>query len=301
MAQWSFAIVSDVHVYSSGKVPASFGSVVAGLVALAPRFVVVSGDATVGNSDDGVSAEKVRGWWQQFQQALQPLRDAGIPVLAIAGNHDYYTAAHRAEYLAAWPTLAADFAAVAPLADGGSPPLYYSFDLEELHLSLVHVVDQSLEPAVETWLRNDLEAAAGAGLRLVIGHVPMVSMMGHSSDSFKAKLGALLVKGQAAAYFSGHEHLVWDQDLEVPGGTVRQIHVGTASGTYHYPLNQSTYAASCSGDSGTIPRTGTRFALLPGTHQQADKVNLCMVDLDGAAYAVRPLTLRDGELVPFGV
>lgn len=300
MAAWRFAIVSDIHVFSSGKVPANFSTVVARLVELGPRFVVLSGDATVGNPDDGVTTEKVGLWWSALGDALRPLRDAGMPVLPIAGNHDYYTAAHKDGYRAAWPKLGDDFAAVAPLHDAADPPLYYSFTVDDVHITLLHVVDQSLDASVEAWLRRDLAAASSSGLRLVIGHVPLVSMMGHTSESFKDRLGALLAQEQVAAYFSGHEHLVWDQELTFASGRVRQVHVGTASGTYHYPLNQSTYAATCSGDHGTIPLTGTRFALIPGTRQQADKVNICVVDLDGADFAVRHLTLREGQLVPFG-
>lgn len=300
MAQWSFAIVADIHVFSSGQVPASFSTVVARLTELAPRFVVVGGDATVGNPDDGVGADKVRLWWHSFQRALAPLREAGIPVLAIAGNHDYYTATHRSEYSAAWPTLQSDFTGVAPLLDGGNPPLCYSFDLDGVHLSLIHAVDQKLEPAVATWLQDDLAAAAGAGLRLVIGHVPLVSMIGHTSETYKNQLGSLLAQGQVAAYFSGHEHLVWEQELAFVDGTVRQVHVGTASGTYHYPLNQSVCVAACQGDHGTIPLTGTRFALRPGTRLQADKVNVCVVDVDGTDFSVRHLSLREDRLVPFG-
>jgi 3',5'-cyclic AMP phosphodiesterase CpdA len=301
MPQWSFAIVSDVHVYKSGKVPQSFLTVIARLCELAPRFVVVSGDSTVGNPNDGVPAAEVRAWWQAFATALVPLRDAGIPVLAIAGNHDYYTEVQKAEYCAAFASLPAEIAAVAELTSGGNPPLYYSFDVDGVHISMLHTVDQKLEPEVESWLRSDLEAAAFAGLRLAIGHVPLVSMIGHTSESYKNKLGALLAQGQVAAYFSGHEHLVWDQALDFPHGTLRQVHVGTGSGTYHFPLSPSTYAACCSGDQGTIPLTGTRFALLPGTHQQADTVTLCMVDIDGVKYSVRPLSLRGEKLFPFGL
>lgn len=300
MAQWRFAIISDVHVYSTGKVPGSFTTVLAQLAELAPRFVVLGGDATVGNPEDGVPSERVRLWWHSMHDALRPLREAGIPILPIAGNHDYYTPAHRQEYRLAWPQLAADFARVAALSEGGDPPLYYSARVDDVHLSFVHVVDQKIDETVEAWLRRDLAAAADAALRLVIGHVPLVSMMGHTSESFKQKLGSLLAERQVAAYFSGHEHLVWDQVLTFDSGTVRQIHVGTASGTYHYPLNQATYDATCIGDHGTIPLTQTRFALVPGTRQQADKVNICMVELDETSFVVRPMSLREGRLVPFG-
>ena len=300
MAAWRFAIVTDVHVYASGKVPQDFVTLIGELRALAPRFVVSSGDATVGNEDDGAGADKVRSWWQAYRGALQPLVDDGVGLLAIAGNHDYYTAVHRSEYGAAWPALDSDFTGVAPLLTGGNPPLCYSFDLDEVHLSFIHAVDQKLEPEVDAWLRADLAAAAGARLRLVIGHVPLVSMIGHTSETYKNQLGSLLAQGQVAAYFSGHEHLVWEQELAFADGTVRQVHVGTASGTYHYPLNQSVCLTACQGDHGTIPLTGTRFALRPGTRLQADKVNVCVVDVDGTDFSVRHLSLREDRLVPFG-
>ena len=49
MGSWSFAIISDIHVFSSGAVPSAFASVVQQIAAEKPRFVVMAGDATVGN------------------------------------------------------------------------------------------------------------------------------------------------------------------------------------------------------------------------------------------------------------
>jgi 3',5'-cyclic AMP phosphodiesterase CpdA len=70
MSNFSFAIVSDVHIFASGGVPTNFPKVISQLASLSPRFVVVSGDATSGNPDDGASRDKVALWWRAFRGAL---------------------------------------------------------------------------------------------------------------------------------------------------------------------------------------------------------------------------------------
>ncbi len=306
MGSWSFAIISDIHVFSSGAVPSAFASVVQQIAAEKPRFVVMAGDATVGNPGDGVRSEKVNAWWTSFHAALAPLRQAGIPVLPIAGNHDYYTDAHREGYVAAWADVARE-AAEAGLGEVvGQPPLSYWLRIDGTFLLMLHVVDQKLDPQVAAFAQEALarDEATSATLRLCCGHVPLVSMMGKTSETFRDQLGGLLCRGGVAAYFSGHEHLVWDQSLRLADGEIRQIHVGTASGTYHYPLNSATFAEHCRDGKGVLPYTGQTFRLLPGTRQQADKVTVAFVDIAGddesGLYQVRPLSLRDGRLLPFG-
>ena len=299
MSNFSFAIVSDVHIFASGGVPTNFPKVVSQLASLSPRFVVVSGDATSGNPDDGASRDKVALWWRAFRGAMQPLTDAGIPVIAIAGNHDYYTQAQRDGYQAAWAALSEDVSGDFILS--GKPPLYYSLQVDELHLLLLHVVDQDLPREVRDFMQKDSAQAPSDALRLCIGHVPLVSMMGRTNESYRDELGKLLVQQGYSAFFAGHEHLVWEQELSFADGNLHHIHVGTASGTYHFPLSRSTYDKNCSGNEGTLPYSGRRFALDPGTRQQADKVNVCMVQVSDGTYSVEHLTLRSGELVPFGI
>lgn len=305
MPAWRFAIVTDVHIYSSGRVPQDFSTLIEQLRALSPRFLITSGDATVGNPADGVPAEKVRSWWQAYLGAINPLISDGVGHLAIAGNHDYYTPAQRSEYGVAFADMADRFTDIALIT--GKPPLYYSFDLDGVHFTMLHTVDQSIEDEVEAWLREDLAspAAREAALRLCIGHVPLVSMMGKTSESYRDRLGSLLAEGGVAAYFSGHEHLTWDQELRVGGGSLRQIHIGTSSGTYHFPIKKSAYEAAGADRVLTMPYTGTRFSVTlnkkDGFYYQDDKVCCCVVEIDDTTYDVRHLTLRDGRLVPFGI
>jgi hypothetical protein len=150
---------------------------------------------------------------------------------------------------------------------------------------------------VAQFIRSDAAATPDDALRLCIGHVPLVSMMGRTSESYRDELGKLLVATGYSAFFAGHEHLVWEQELTFPDGNLHHIHVGTGSGTYHFPLSRSTYDKHCAGNEGTLPYSGRRFALDPGTRQQADKVNICMVQVSDGTYSVEPLTLRNGELV----
>src|SRR5438105_2803945 len=122
------AVISDVHVSAHAIVPADLTRLVPHLIDLEPSLVVLNGDSTNGNADDGVPLETVRTWWTALHGAIAALGRSGIPVLPIAGNHDYYTAPQRQAYAEAWQNLAAD---VAPLALSGHAPLYYSVDVED--------------------------------------------------------------------------------------------------------------------------------------------------------------------------
>jgi len=305
MSSVTFAILSDVHVYTSAGsspsagIPSNLPKVVAQLRSLSPDFVVVSGDATSGNPDDGASRQKVDGWWRGFKQALAPLTEAGIPILPIAGNHDYYTDNQRQGFHAAWAQLTEDTHGHFVLS--GEPPLFYSLQMGALHLCLLHVIDQDLQSRVAAFLKADAEQTPDDSLKLCIGHVPLVSMMGRTSTSYRDELGGLLVRLGYSAYFAGHEHLVWEQLLSLQEGNLHHIHVGTGSGTYNFPLSRSTYDAHCADGVGTLPYSGRRFALFPGTREQADKTNVCLVQVTDGTYSVQPLTLRGDELQPFGL
>jgi UDP-2,3-diacylglucosamine pyrophosphatase LpxH len=300
MSRWSLAFVSDIHVRASSSLtPERFVSVVQNLAGFGLRFVVMGGDATSGNEGDGHDGARVASWWQSFKEALLPLRDAGVPVLPIAGNHDYYTGAHKQGYAEAWAEVASGDGARFDLR--GQPPFSYWFVEGDVFFLFLHVVDQALSQQVEAFAREALAtvAAQQARLRLCFGHVPLVSMMGRSNLAFCEQLGRLLAEGGVAAYFSGHEHLFWDQLLPFGELNLRQIHVGTASGAYHFPLSQSVYAAHCQGDRGTLPNGGLTFELIPGTRQQKDEVTLALIDIhldEGPGYSVKPLTLRNGLL-----
>jgi peptidoglycan hydrolase-like protein with peptidoglycan-binding domain len=294
----TIAVLGDVHVTTAGTVPAAFTSVVRAVAALRPRCVVLCGDATSGNPSDGYSLPQVRTWWHAYQEALAPLRAAGTPILVIAGNHDYYTKAHADGYREAWADLRTW---AAPLSLAGAPPLSYSCSVDGFHLSLAHVIDQEIQDDVARWLAADLAGAAAAKARICFGHVPLISAMGQTSTYFRGHLGGLLAQGRATLYLSGHEHLVWDEPLDVPGGKVRQVIVGTPGASYTYPLRRDLIDRTCAGARGTLPGSGVVFALDPATGYQTQQVAFVLLECgDDGTVRVRPMALdKDGSAMDF--
>lgn len=51
----------------------------------------------------------------------------------------------------------------------------------------------------------------------------------------------------------------------------------------------------------SLSDTGRRYALDPGTRQQAEKVHICMVQVSDGTYSVEQVTIRGSELVRFGI
>lgn len=322
---WTFAVMSDIHMPRRNlKVVPELPRAIAAIAALRPRFVVVTGDHTNGGDDDSPQtvAASVK-WWKVFADQLRPLRDAGIPVLPVAGNHDAYLAGQRANYAAAFADLAAWAAPLtlnAAVPAGGKvlldrPPFSYSVDVDGVHLALAHVVTQGLHREVAAWLADDLARAAGAKQRLVFGHVPMASVIAAPSRSFVASFGGLLEAGRAALYIAGHEHLVWDEDVRLPGGgSLRQVLIGCTSGFYNYaPSPGARERARCAPDGGgryplrcRMPNGGGEFLLAPNKANQGRLVQrhlnsfTLITVADGAVTEVRPMTVDEaGRARPF--
>jgi len=301
-AGWKFAVLSDIHVGKQADPAQSVGpflkNAIARLAAEKPDLVILTGDLTRGNPDDGFSAEAAGKWWGSVKKALEPLREAGIPVAPIPGNHDSYTSAHRQAYKAAW----ADFSpGLAGLDLKGKPPHYYSFDHGGAHFTLLSITDQDISAEQLAWLKKDL--AGASGLRFVFGHVPLASAMARPNASFRKELGSALADGNAAAYVCGHEHLVWDQSDGLP---VRQIISGTAMNRpYSYAIRKELYAAHCRAADGqcVMPATGRRFSANPADRLQKLSSAFYIFEMDPAlegGYSATPHTLDEtGALSPF--
>ena len=308
---WTFAVLSDLHLpnYFTSTVERT----VAQLIAMKVRFVVITGDHTNGSPHDGPGRRDI--WWAALASALKPLRDAGIPVLPIAGNHDSYLPVQRDGYAS---TFDAGWATGVSINDTGTGklarwPFSYSVDVDGVHLALAHVVSSKLDPEVAAWLTTDLERAARARHRIAFGHVPLSSVIWSPSRVFVEHLGTILERGKVELYATGHEHVVWDEDVALPGGAkLRQLLVGCASGYYGYaPSEPSKIRARCV----PIIRPGQRepmrckmpnggaFEIARGRknrHVQHTKNAFVLVDVDGDALRIRPMTVdAAGRAQPF--
>ena len=315
-----FAVISDLHLMAvkSDTPPAYAVKMIDAVLAQHPRLVVITGDFTNGTTHDapGVVAHRKHAW-AAVRALLQPLRDAGIPVLPIPGNHDTYQAAQRALYAETWKDLAAWAAPLAIEAKGGhdidAAPFSYAVDVDGVHLALGYFVDQVVHAPVRSWLADDLAKAKDARVRLVFGHVPMSSVIAPPSATFVKQLGAILVAGHADAYIAGHEHLVWDEDVPLADGvTLRQILVGTATGEYDYgPRPAERKRAACA-PSGAyleckLPHGGLPFQIRPNTDPdahgaliEARRATFTMITVDGTTITAEPIAVdRDGKLLAF--
>ena len=305
---WKFAVLSDIHVGKQADPAQSLGAslkdIIQRLVEERPDFVVIAGDFTRGNPNDNVSLEKVRTWWLNIQAGMKPLADAGIPVVPLPGNHDFYTPAQRQAYEEAWKYFQPSLAA---FDIQGSPPFYYSFTHKDAHFVQLRIVDQEIAKDEEAWLKKDLAQAQSAGLRFAFGHVPLASAMASKPNlSFKKQLGGLLADGNVAAYICGHEHLDWDQKQEFNGRPLRQIIVGSAmNDPYTFAIRKELYASYCRACDGEcmMPYTGKHFATDPKTRLQKLHQTFYMFEVspefkDG--YSATPYTLdENGRLAPF--
>lgn len=303
-------MLSDLHLPNFNT--AIVERTVAALIEAKVRFVVITGDHTNGSPLDGPFRKPK--WWGAVAHALQPLRDAGIAVLPVAGNHDSYLPVQREGYAA---TFDPGWAKPLAITDSGTStlarwPFSYSLDVDGVHLSLAHVVATRIDPAVARWLAQDLASASTAQHRIVFGHVPLSSVILSPSKVFVEQLGGILDRGKASMYAAGHEHVVWDEDVALPGGKLRQVLVGCASGYYDYaPSEPSKLRARCV----TVVRPGMRepmrckmpnggaFEIARGRknrHIQHYRNAFVLIDVDGDQLHVRPMTVdAAGRAQPF--
>ena len=294
--QWSFAVLSDLHLPNPRS--AVIDREVHALIAMGVRFVVVTGDFTNGSALVDHRQRKVDAWWASITGVLAPLRDAGVPVLPIAGNHDTYLAWHREAFERAFGDLDRWAAPLEPHAAGGKgfarAPYSYSVDVDGVHLALANVVDQTVDNDVAAWLTEDLAAAKDARLRIVFGHVPLFSVVKRPPRHFVEQLGTILARGNADFYVAGHEHITWDETFAVGAGNViRQVTVGCASGFYVFAPSKAARARAGCESSGrgrsdcTMPNGG-RFELVRDRSQR-------MIEHDSATFTV--FTVKaDGEV-----
>jgi predicted phosphodiesterase len=301
--QWRFAVLSDLHLPNPRS--AVIDREVAALIAMKVRFVVVTGDHTNGASVVDHRRGRVNAWWSSVTGVLAPLRDAGIPVLPIAGNHDTYLPWQREGYEAAFGDL--DHWA-APLelhrAEGhgfARAPYSYSVDVDGVHLALANIVDQSVDREVSAWLTDDLATAANARLRFVFGHVPLFSVVKRPPHGFVEQLGGILARGKVDFYVAGHEHVTWDETFAVGAGELlRQVTVGCASGFYVFaPAKAARTRAACepSGPHGRLRCTmpnGGQFEIVRDRSQR-------MIEHDSATFAVFAVTGDHVQVTPMTV
>jgi hypothetical protein len=280
---------------------------------------MITGDFTYGQESDSFEVQGRAGsWWRVVRKVLAPIREAGIPVLPVAGNHDTDLLVYQKAYARAWRDLES-WASPLPIHGAPQPafrvafgavPFTYATDVDGVHLTFAHVVGERIDPAVQQFIARDLAAASDASLRLLAAHVPVVAIGTEPRREFEPDFARLLAAGHVDVYLAGHEHLCWDEVVQLPGGgELRQIVAGSVSAQWRFGPNTSARRRAgckregwgrmrCRMPEGSVPfelvRDGERWL-------QADTHTFTLVTVDGTAVTTRVLVVdRGGGVTPFG-
>ena len=156
-----------------------------------------------------------------FLEDTAPLRDAGVPFLFAAGNHDQYHRADREDFALYFPP------SPAPDPEGSPPELWYSVDVGRWRFVVLDtgtdlLGDPDPMPAGGpqlAWLDRQLAEAAEKGLRAIVAlHIPPFSSgreEGGAPWVAQRVVEDVLDKHPVALVVSGHVHAY--ERLERPG------------------------------------------------------------------------------------
>lgn len=256
---WSFIVMSDIHIYASGKVPANFKNMVKHIVSKKPEIVFITGDHTSGNLGDTYSLEHIRSWYVSLDQALTPLYDAGIMIIPTVGNHDFYLEEHKIAYKE-WALKTLSRYQTKLNLDLNNP-LYYKFKYRGQEFFIMKFWTYLFDNDQKSWFENNSQKTPEF-YRFAFGHVPLKSIRGRTTKSFYDSVLDAFLKSKVEIYFSGHEHMHWDEFLPGLNSELRQLTVGTTSGTYNHPIRSQARELHCQDETFCIsPATGRRFLI----------------------------------------
>jgi 3',5'-cyclic AMP phosphodiesterase CpdA len=207
------AVISDLNgSYGSTDYGRPVHAAVRRIVAERPDLVIVTGDMVAGQRvNPKLSAGELAAMWDGFEAAVAgPLRQAGIPMLAVPGNHD----------ASAYPGFEAERRAFAAAAESWRPdlrfmsdegwPFRFAAEVEDVLVVGLDVTVPGLPaPPQMDWLSGMLatERARHRAV-LVVGHLPLQPVsQGRERDIIvNEAFQEVLAQGGVAAYLSGHHH-----------------------------------------------------------------------------------------------
>jgi 3',5'-cyclic AMP phosphodiesterase CpdA len=200
-APFSFVQVSDSHVgFAKPANPdarATFREAIAKIAAMPqrPDFIVHTGDVSQLSKD------------QEFDDADQIIKEAGLPVFHIPGEHDVLDDGGGKAFLARY-------------GKGTKGQGWYSFDHGGVHfVALINVLNLkaggmgSLGADQLAWLRDDLAGRSASTPIVVLAHIPLWAVYpqwGWGTDDAAQAL-ALLGRFGSVTVLNGHIHQVQQQ------------------------------------------------------------------------------------------
>ncbi|MFI4935886.1 MAG: metallophosphoesterase family protein [Caulobacterales bacterium] len=195
---FSFVQVSDSHIgFAKPANPdarATFREAVAKIAAMPqrPDFIIHTGDVSQLSKD------------QEFDDADQIIKEAGLPVFHIPGEHDMLDDANGKAFLDRY-------------GKGTKGAGWYSFDHSGVHfVALINVANLkagglgSLGPDQLAWLKDDLAGRPASTPIVVLAHIPLWALYpqwGWGTDD-SAQALALLARFGSVTVLNGHIHQI---------------------------------------------------------------------------------------------
>jgi len=160
-----------------------------------PEFIVSTGDILVG----GVTASSSmfgNDWTKNFFGPLRGIIE-GVPYYPTVGNHDQNLKDGAAGMKMAFPRL--------------ERSLYYSFDYNHIHFTVLHCANQIVEfERQKEWFIKDTERAKDVDWRIVILHVSPFTTGKYAENKWtvggRKEMLETFVKQGVDLVLSGHDH-----------------------------------------------------------------------------------------------
>ena len=298
----NFVVLSDIHIYTSGKIPAQAPKAILHIASMRPDLVLITGDHTNGNRNDTYNLNKVRSWYNSLNELLKPLIENNIPIIPVVGNHDFYRDVHQKAYTD-WASKVIHRSFKQLNLKHTTNPLYFNFNIKNNDFFIFNLWTQRFGTKQLDWLKSIGPKASETHHRFGFGHVPLKSSMGKTSSYFYNQGSKIFNDLEIDIYFCGHEHLHWDEaNSTFPN--LRQIIIGTVSGTYNFPLRRDLVTEHCfNNNTCKMPYTGDLFNIEKnsnGSGAQVNKQNWMLVNVNGAEVKTTSYTLGiDGEVTNF--
>ena len=207
-ASLRIAVLSDLNgSYGATTYETSVHNAVAALTqTVKPDLVLISGDMVAGQQ----AGLNYAAMWQGFHAAVTtPLTQAGIPVAPAPGNHDASAyagyEAERDEYRAQWEPARRP---AVTMVDASNFPFRYSFTFKgAFFVALDATTVGTLGAAQKTWVQQQLDGAAGYGVKIVYGHVPIrPTTVGRETQVMGDAAFESMLKARGALFVGGHHH-----------------------------------------------------------------------------------------------
>lgn len=160
-----------------------------------PDFIVSTGDILVGGKTAS-SSMFGNDWTKNFFEPLRGVME-GIPYYPAVGNHDQDLKDGAAGMKAAFPRL--------------GPSLYYSFDYQHVHFTVLHCANRIVEfENQKQWFIRDTERSKDALWRIVILHVSPFTTGKYAKKEWtvggREEMLQTFVKQGVDLVLSGHDH-----------------------------------------------------------------------------------------------